>query len=84
MAQAFGLPNVVSFAINSRTATGSITSITGTSSTGASVTLTGEVFRSRVKLPSTWIHNTRPIVRIPFIATECLENFVLTTRFCLN
>ena len=42
MAQAFGLPNVVSFAINSRTATGSITSITATSSTGASVTLTGK------------------------------------------
>lgn len=84
MSQAFGLPNVVSFSINSRTATGSITSITGTSSTGASATLTGEIFRSRVKLPSTWILNNRPIIRVPFIATECPENIVLRALYCLN
>lgn len=71
MAQAFMLPNVVSFTINSRSATGSITSITGISGSGTSATLTGEIFRARVKLPSTWILNKGPIVRAPVVATEC-------------
>lgn len=44
MAQAFLLPNVVSFTINSRTQTGSISSITAISSTGATATLNGELF----------------------------------------
>jgi stage II sporulation protein D len=71
MAQAFMLPNVVSFTINSRSATGSITSITAISSSGTAATLTGEIFRARVKLPSTWILNKGPIVRMPSVATEC-------------
>jgi SpoIID/LytB domain protein len=82
MAQAFGLPNVVFFSVNSRTATGSISSITGFSSAGASVTLTGEVFRSRVKLPSTWIHNSRPIIRLPFVATDCPETPAPVVPLC--
>ena len=71
MALAFELPNVVSFSINSFSATGSVTSITGFSSTGASSTLTGEVFRARVKLPSTWILNKKPYVRFPERPAEC-------------
>lgn len=82
MAQAFGLPNVIFFSVNSRTATGSISSITGFSSTGASATLTGEIFRSRVKLPSTWIHNSRPIIRAPFIATDCAETPAPVVPLC--
>lgn len=84
MAQAFGLPNVVTFTINSRTPTGSVSSITALSLTGASVTLTGEVFRSRVKLPSTWIHNKRPVIRVQFIATECIELTVPRYPLCLS
>jgi len=83
MAQAFLLPNVVSFTINSRTQTGSISSITGISSTGATATLTGELFRARVKLPSTWIHNTKAIVKLPFIAKECLPDIVERSKYCL-
>jgi SpoIID/LytB domain protein len=84
MAQAFLLPDVVSFTINSRTQTGSISSITGISSTGASATLTGELFRSRVKLPSTWIHNTRAIVKLPFIAKECQVEIIERAKYCLT
>jgi len=84
MAQAFLLPNVVSFTINSRTQTGSISSITGISSTGATARLTGELFRSRVKLPSTWIHNTRAIVKLPFIAKECLPEILERVKYCLT
>lgn len=84
MAQAFALPNVVSFTINSRTATGSVASITALSLNGSSTTLTGEVFRSRVKLPSTWIHNTKPIVRVPFRASDCLEAVVQKVPLCLT
>ena len=83
MAQAFLLPNVVSFTINSRTQTGSISSITAISSTGATATLNGELFRARVKLPSTWIHNTKAIVKLPFIAKECLPDIVERSKYCL-
>lgn len=83
MAQAFLLPNVVSFTINSRTQTGSISSITAISSTGATATLNGELFRARVKLPSTWIHNTKAIVKLPFIAKECLPEIVERSNYCL-
>jgi SpoIID/LytB domain protein len=84
MAQAFGLPNVVTYTINSRTPTGSISSITALSLNGSSVTLTGEVFRSRVKLPSTWIHNTKPIIRVQFKATDCMEMLVERAPLCLK
>jgi SpoIID/LytB domain protein len=84
MAQAFLLPDVVSFTINSRTQTGSISSITGISSTGASATLTGELFRAKVKLPSTWIHNTRAIVKLPFIAKECQVEIIERAKYCLT
>lgn len=83
MAQAFLLPNVVSFTINSRTQTGSISSITAISNTGATATLSGELFRARVKLPSTWIHNTKAIVKLPFIAKECLPDIVERSNYCL-
>lgn len=84
MAQAFLLPNVTTFTINSRSATGSITSITGVSSNGASTTLTGEIFRARVKLPSTWIQNTKPIVKYPFIAKECLPESLERVKYCFT
>lgn len=84
MAQAFGLPNVVTYTINSRTPTGSISSITALSLNGSSVTLTGEVFRSRVKLPSTWIYNSKPVIRVQFVATDCIELLVQRVPLCLK
>ena len=63
MASAFGLPDVVSYQVLSRSKTGSVTAIQGYSASGKYVKLTGEVFRSRVKLPSTWFGlqvNTAP------------------------
>ncbi|MBM3656190.1 MAG: SpoIID/LytB domain-containing protein [Actinobacteria bacterium] len=83
MAQAFLLPDVVSLIINSRTQTGSVSSITGTSSTGLTATLTGELFRARVKLPSTWIHNTRAIVKLTFVAKECAPGVTERVKYCL-
>lgn len=54
MAAAFGLPDVVSYQILARSKTGAVTTIQGISSSGKVVTLSGEAFRSRVKIPSTW------------------------------
>ena len=54
-AKAFGLPDVVRYEITARTKAGGVKAIVATSSSGKSAELTGEVFRSRVKLPSTWI-----------------------------
>ena len=70
MAQAFALTDVSTYVINSRTASGSITSITAISSTGQQSTLSGEVFRSRVRLPSTWIYNSPTNVRYRMSAYE--------------
>jgi SpoIID/LytB domain protein len=83
MATAFVLPDVVTYSINSFSTTGSITSITAISSTGASSTLTGELFRARVKLPSTWILNKKPKVRFPERATECPLVLTLKTPTCI-
>ena len=55
LATAFGLPDVLTYRIDSRSKTGSIMSITAASTEGKVATLTGEIFRSRTKLPSTWI-----------------------------
>lgn len=84
IAAAFALPDVVTFVINSISATGSITSITGFSSNGAASTLTGEIFRARVKLPSTWILNKRPIVRFPIKAADCPALVTLRTPTCFS
>lgn len=56
MAKAFELPDINQYQIISRTITGSVLRIRAISSLGAERILTGEVFRSRVGLPSTWIN----------------------------
>lgn len=84
MAQAFSLPNVINFTIDARTSTGSLALITAYSTTGAKSTLTGEIFRSRLKLPSTWIRNERPIAKYQFLAIECKENRTFLAQICLN
>ena len=62
MAKAFLLPDVLSFTINTRTRGGGVKSVTALSSNGKSATLTGEIFRSRLDLPSTFIQ--RPVVSL--------------------
>jgi SpoIID/LytB domain protein len=54
-AKAFGLPDVLRYEITARTKAGGVKLITATSSTGESAELSGERFRSLLKLPSTWI-----------------------------
>jgi hypothetical protein len=58
LASAFGLPDVVSVKILTLNETGSVKVIEGKSSTGKKVKLSGETFRSRSKLPSTWFSPT--------------------------
>jgi stage II sporulation protein D len=56
MAKAFELPDLLRYQILERSVTGSVLRIRGVSSSGATKVLTGEVFRSRTALPSTWIN----------------------------
>jgi stage II sporulation protein D len=56
MAKAFELDDVIRYQITSRSITGSILGIRAFSALGAEKILTGEVFRSRTGLPSTWIN----------------------------
>jgi peptidoglycan hydrolase-like amidase len=56
LAKAFILTDVVSLTINSRNTTGTVATITATSSDGKTSTLRGETFRSRTQLPSAWFN----------------------------
>lgn len=83
MAQAFLLPNVVDFRIETWTSTGSVASITGIARSGSKRTLTGEVFRSRTKLPSTWIRDQRLNMQPNRRFGDCQSRF-LPTRPCVS
>lgn len=61
VAKAFGLPDVVTLQFPDRTQGGGIKSVVALSSSGQSATLRGEIFRSRLALPSTWLQ--RPVIR---------------------
>ncbi len=54
VASAFGLTDVVSLEITGRHASGTVANILATSSAGKKASLSGENFRSKSKLPSTW------------------------------
>ena len=56
LAKAFVLADVVSLNIDSRNSTGTVATITATSSDGRTSTLRGETFRSRTQLPSAWFN----------------------------
>jgi peptidoglycan hydrolase-like amidase len=58
LATAFGLPDVVSIKVLNLNETGTVKMIEGKSSAGKKVKLSGETFRSRSKLPSTWFSLT--------------------------
>jgi SpoIID/LytB domain protein len=62
LASAFGLPDVVSVKILSLNETGSVKLVEGKSSTGKKVKVSGETFRSRSKLPSTWFSLTNEVL----------------------
>lgn len=62
MAKAFLLSDVASYSFDSRTRGGGVKSVTATSSIGKRATLAGEIFRSRLDLPSTFIR--RPVVSL--------------------
>ncbi len=51
---AFGLPDVLSLQVVARNPSGTVAKITGTSSAGKKITITGTVFQGRTKLPSAW------------------------------
>lgn len=76
MAKAFGLPDVVRYEITARTQAGGVKSITAYSSSEKSAELTGEKFRSALKLPSTWI--SRSVNRIDATGVDALA--VAVTR----
>lgn len=69
MATAFRLPDVVSVSFPTRTVGGGIKSAVAVSSTGQSATLTGEIFRSRTGLPSTYLGRAVSRIDSPDIAT---------------
>ena len=54
IAKAFLLTDVLSLKIDSKNSTGTVGTITATSSDGKTSTLRGETFRSRTQLPSAW------------------------------
>ena len=56
MAQAFSLPDVKKYVINSRSKTGSVLKITAYSSAGVKSTLAVGIFKTAVKLPSSWFN----------------------------
>ena len=82
MAQAFNLPDVMTYSIDSRTVTGSVALITGVSSKGKRVTISGEAFRGIVKLPSTWFDNARNLVRQDLYLDECLAISNMRSLIC--
>ncbi|NDA82588.1 MAG: SpoIID/LytB domain-containing protein [Actinobacteria bacterium] len=82
MAQAFGLPNVLSYTVDAITKTNSVLAISAYSSDGRKSTLSGEVFRSRTKLPSTWIRNNLQPVVIIAVVRECQENRSYKRALC--
>jgi SpoIID/LytB domain protein len=82
MAQAFSLPDVIAFTIDSISQTNSVMAISAYSSEGKRSTLTGEVFRSRTKLPSTWLKSNLQEIIYPVFVPECKPNPVYEGVFC--
>lgn len=70
IAKAFGLPDVVRYEVVARTKAGGVRVVVAFSSTGKSAELSGEKFRSRLKLPSSWI--SRSINRVSAEGSDAL------------
>ena len=67
IATAFGLPDVATLFVNGKDESGRVTTITATSSKGATAKLTGGAFANKAKLPSAWfdIADQQVIVPVP-------------------
>lgn len=70
-AKAFGLSDVIRYEITARTKAGGVKAILATSSGGVSAELTGEKFRSLLKLPSTWI--SRSVNRVSAQSADAMS-----------
>ena len=62
VASAFGLPDVVTIDLSSRTVGGAVKTVTAKSSGGGSASLSGGTFVARLSLPARWLH--KPVVRV--------------------
>src|SRR5207245_10422672 len=62
VASAFGLPDVVTIDLSSRTVGGAVKTVTAKSSGGGSASLSGGTFVARLGLPARWLH--KPVVRV--------------------
>ncbi len=83
MAKAFNLPDVARYEVTARTGGGAVKRIAAFSANGKSSQLTGEKFRSLLKLPSAWIQlNTKVIDTelIDEIAIAIAKNFWTTSQ----
>lgn len=54
LSAAFGIPDVATLVVDSRTMTNSVISVTATSSTGMKSTLPVGTFKSKLKIPASW------------------------------
>lgn len=54
IANAFGLPDIANLKVVAKNETGTVAKIVATSSDGRKISLRGETFRSRAKIPSAW------------------------------
>jgi len=78
MAKAFNLPDVARYEVTARTGGGAVKSISAFSTDGKSAKLTGEKFRSLLKLPSAWIQLNAKLINtdaIDEIAISIAKNF---------
>ena len=83
MAKAFNLPDVARYEVTARTGGGAVKSISAFSSNGKSSQLTGEKFRSLLKLPSAWIQLNAKVINsdlIDEIAIAISKNFWTTEQ----
>jgi SpoIID/LytB domain protein len=83
MAKAFNLPDVTRYEVTARTGGGAVKSILAFSTNGKSSNLTGEKFRSLLKLPSAWIQLNAKVISTDFtdeIAIAVAKNFWTTSQ----
>lgn len=83
MAKAFNLPDVARYEVTARTGGGAVKSVSAFSTNGKSSQLTGEKFRSLLKLPSAWIQLNAKVISTDFtdeIAIAVAKNFWTTAQ----
>jgi len=83
MAKAFNLPDVARYEVTTRTGGGAVKSISAFSNDGKSAQMTGEKFRSLLKLPSAWIQLNAKLINtdsIDEIAISIAKNFWTTSK----